>query len=71
MWDCGNSSEFMKKHRKILERDYNSQFEDYPDIIQEDRMKYNNDKLSKLRTSEKLQPLNWKMVMMNSEISSL
>ena len=35
--------EFMSKHRKIIEDDYESQFEDYRDINQEVRSKFNND----------------------------
>ena len=61
----------MNKHRKILEHIYNSQSDDYRDIIQVDRMKYNNDKFSKMRISEKLQPLNLKMVMMNYKTNGL
>ena len=57
--------EFLNKHRKIIEDECNSKFGDYGDIIQADIIKIFNDKLSKLRVSEKLQTLNLKSVMMN------
>ena len=49
--------EFVNKRKNIIEDKYNSKFDDYGDIIQEDRMKYFNDKLSKLRISEQIQAL--------------
>ena len=46
------------------------QFEKFGDILQEERMKYINDKLSKLRVSEKLQTWNSNSVMMNCDGNS-
>ena len=40
--------EYTNEQRKIIEDEYDSQFEDYRDINQEERTKYINDKLSKL-----------------------
>ena len=59
-------SEFMIKFRKKLEDEYNSQFENYRDIVQEDRMISIIDKLSELERSVKLQTSNLKSVMMNN-----
>ena len=54
-----------KKHRKIIEDEYDSQFDDDPDINQEERTNYMNNKLSKLKIHEKLQKLNFRDVMMD------
>ena len=40
--------EFTNKHRKKIENGYDSQFEDYGDINQEEKLKHMNDKLGKL-----------------------
>ena len=42
-----NLFEYTIKHRKIIEDDYGSQFEDYRDNDQEKRTKYSDNKLSK------------------------
>ena len=44
----------MNKDRKIVETEYDSRFEDYRDIYQEDKIKHNNDELSKITAHIKL-----------------
>ena len=46
--------EFTNKHRKSKEKEFDSKFEDYRDIIQEEKSKYVSDKLSRLKIHEKL-----------------
>ena len=45
--------EITSKHRKIMEDEYDSQFEDYREIIQDQKAQYVNAKLSKLPISDK------------------
>ena len=55
--------EYTNKHRKLLENVYDSQFDDYRGVNQEERAKYINNKLNKLPIHEKLQKLNLNDVM--------
>ena len=41
-----NVLNFLNEHKKLSGHDKNSQFEDYKDIIQEDRLKYVFDELN-------------------------
>ena len=63
--------EYTKKHKKIIENEYDSQYKDYRDIDQEGRTKFNNNKFSKLPLHEYLKKLNLIDVMMDSGASSL
>ena len=63
--------EFRIKHRKVIENDYDSQFEDYRKINQDERTKKINDKLNKLPIHEKLQIINLDNVMMNFDATLL
>ena len=74
----GNKSEILdeyfkytNEHRKIIEYEFDSQFEDYRDKNEEERIKQVNDKLSKLPIHEKLQKLNLNDVMMDFDATSL
>ena len=62
-----NKFEFTNKHLKIIENEYNSQFEDYRDIDQEARNNYINNKLIKLTLHEKFKKVNVKDVMMDCD----
>ena len=50
--------EYTSKHRKILETEYDSQFDDYRDINQERRTKHIDNKLCKITKHINLQKLN-------------
>ena len=63
--------EYTNKHRKIMENEYDPQFDDYRDINQEDKEKYVNDKLNKLTILKKWQKLNLNDVMMDFDGTSL
>ena len=63
--------EYTNKQRKILEDEYDSQFQDYRDIIQEERTKYINHELSKLSIHEKLGDLNLDIVLIYFDATSL
>ena len=63
--------EFTNKHRKIIENEYNSQFEDYKDIDHEGRKNYINNKLSKLTLHEKFKKLNVKNFLKDFDATSL
>ena len=63
--------EYTNKHIKTLEDEYDSQYKDYRDIDQEERTKYNNNKLSKLPIHEHLQKLNPNDAMMDFDASYL
>ena len=64
--------EFINKHRKMIETEYDSQFNDYRDINQDEKAKYVNDKLSNLRSFNKLKKkLDLKDVMMDFDATSL
>ena len=75
----GNLSEILdknfekktNKHRKIIEHEYDAQYKDYRDNDQEKRIKFINNKLSKLPRHEKLQKLNLIYVMMDFDATSL
>ena len=63
--------EYTNKHRKTIDNENDSQFDDYRDINQGKGNNYINDKLSKLPIHKKLQKLNLKDVMMDFDITSL
>ena len=63
--------EFENKLRKIIQNEYGSQFKDYRDIIQGEKSKYINNKLSKLSLHKNLQKLNSNGVMMDFDATSL
>ena len=63
--------EFINKHRKLLEAEYDSQIVDHRNISQDEGTKYINDKLSKLTIHEKLQKQNLNNVMMDFDATSL
>ena len=67
----GKFFEYENKHRKMKENDYDSQLKDYRDINQDEKLKYVNDKLSKLPIYEKIQKLNLNHVMMDFDATSL
>ena len=56
--------------KKIRENEYDSQFKDYRDTSQDEKLKYVNDKLSKLATHKKLQKLNLNDGMMDFDATS-
>ena len=68
---CEKYFEHTNKHRKIIENENDSQFDDYRDINQEERTEYINNKLSKLTVHEKLQKLTPNDVMMDFHATSL
>ena len=59
------------KHRKIIEDESDSQYEDYIDDDQEERTKYINNNLCKLPIHEHLQKLNLNGVMIDFDVGSL
>ena len=63
--------EYTNKHRKKIEEEYDSYFEDYKDINEEERTKYINYKLNKLSIHEKIQKLNLNDDVMNFDAISL
>ena len=63
--------EYTNKRRKIMEDEYDSQFDVYRDINQEKRTKYINNKLSKLPIHEQLQKLDLNDVLMDFDATSL
>ena len=63
--------EYTYKHRKIIENEYDSQFDDYRDINQEGRTNYINKKLSKLTKHEKLKKLSLNDFMIDFDAASL
>ena len=58
------------KHRKLLQNENDSQFEDYRDINQNEKSKYFNDELGKLPLHEKLQKPKPNNDMMDFEATS-
>ena len=62
--------EFTNKQRKAIENEYDSQFDDYGHINQEERTKYINNKINKLPIHENLQKLNLNDVMMDFDATS-
>ena len=63
--------EFTNRHRKTIENEHYSQFEDYRDFTQDENTKYVNDKLSKLPISDKLKNLALDDVLMAFDATSL
>ena len=63
--------EYTNKHGKLIENEYDSQFEDYRDINQEVRTKHINKQLNKLPVHEKIQKLNLNDVLMDFDATSL
>ena len=63
--------EYTKKHRKLIEDEYDSQFKDYRDVDEEERTRQINKQLNKLPIHEKLQKLDVKDVMMDFGATSL
>ena len=61
----------IKKHRKIIEDEYDSHFKDYEDVNQDEKPKYANDKLSKLPIHDKIKKLNLNEVGMIYDGNSL
>ena len=62
--------EFTINHRKKIEDEYDSQVEDYRDIIQDEKAKYVNDKLSTLELHDNIKNLDLNNVMMDSDATS-
>ena len=63
--------DYTNKHRKTIEYEYDSQFNDYRDIDEEERTKYSNKKFDKPPIHESLQKLNLNDVMMDFDATSL
>ena len=63
--------EYTKKQRKIIEDEYDSQFNDHRDIDEEERTEHINKELNKLPIHKKLQKLNLNDVMMDFDATSL
>ena len=63
--------EFIKSYRTIIEGGYDSQFENYSKINQEENKKNTNDKLSNFTIHQKIQKLNLNNVMMDFDATSL
>ena len=63
--------EYTNKQRKIIEHEYDLQFDDYRDNDEEERNKHINKELSKLAIHKKLQKLNLNDVMMDFDATSL
>ena len=63
--------EYTNKHRKTIENQNDSQFEDYGDINQEEKTKHNNKELNKLAILKILQKLNLNDVMTDFDATSL
>ena len=66
-----NHFEYTNIRRKKIENEYDSQFDDYRDINQEERTKFLNNKLSYLTIHKKLQQLNPKDILMDYDGNSL
>ena len=60
-----------KKHRKKIENEYDSQFEDYRNNIRGERTKYINVKLSKLSILGKITELDLDDIMTDFDVTSL
>ena len=60
-----------KKHRKLIEDDYDSQFNDYRDNDEEERTKHINKELNKIPIHKKIEKLNHNDVMMDFDATSL
>ena len=63
--------EYTNKQRKNIEDEYDSQFNDYRDIDEEERTEHINKELNKLPIHKKLQKLNLNDVMMDFDATSL
>ena len=63
--------EYTNKQRKLIEDEYDSQFNDYRDIDKEERTEHINKELNKLPIHKKLQKLNLNDVMMDFDATSL
>ena len=63
--------EYRNKHGKILEDEYDSQFDDFRDISREVKEKYVNGKHNFLRIHEKLQKVNLNDLIMNFDATLL
>ena len=63
--------EYTNEERKILEDEYDSQFNDYRDNDEEERTEHINKELNKLPIHKKLQKLNLNDVMMDFDATSL
>ena len=63
--------DYTNKHRKTIENEYDSQFNNYSDIDEEERTKYINKKLNKPPIHKNLQKLNLNDVMMDFDATSL
>ena len=66
-----NYSDYTIKHRKFIEEEYDSQFDDYREKDEEERTKHNNKEVNKLRKHKKLQKLNLADVMRGFDATSL
>ena len=63
--------EFTNTQRKIIGDENDSEFKDYRDINENEKTKYNNDKLSNLTVHDKLKNLDLDNVMMSFDATSL
>ena len=63
--------EYTNKHRKIIEDEYDSQFIDYRNNVEEERTEHINKEVSKLPKHKKLQKLDVNDVMMDFDATSL
>ena len=62
---------YVNKIKKDIEEEYNSQFEDYRDIDQDEKEIYINNKLSQIPIHSKLKKLSFSNVLMNFDATSL
>ena len=67
----GKNFEYTIRQRKIIEDEYDSQFDDYRDNDEEERTKHINKELSKSTIHKKLQKLNLNDVLINFDAMSL
>ena len=65
------SFEYANEKRKLLEVEYDSQFNDYRDIDEEERTEHINKELNKLPIHEKIQKLDVNDVLMDFDATSL
>ena len=63
--------EYTSEQRKIIENEFDSQFNEYRDIDEEERTEHINKELNKLPIHKKLQKLNLNDVMMDFDATSL
>ena len=64
-------SEYTNKHRKLIEKEYDSQFKDYRENDEEERTKHIHKELNKIPKHKKLQKLNLNDVLMDFDATSL